>query len=323
MLTNIEAVIAMVEAGKKLVLAGEEPLLRRVPKGQWIGGTIPYFMSDTGGVTTRDQIYVDEIPSIANAAHVRVYDTTSISTIASETPDDGYSVLIIPAFSALHQQYALEARLYEHMFLRVVAGWIAGVHLDDLGRATPLVFDGTTGAAFGDRGVAMQIQLPTTQQADLQVINIFEPGPGDVIEFVDTGFAAKTCRVNGKQQNIVEYIKAHALDTRLPLVANYMGTYVNVSVQSLDGDTAKFYAPVFTGVQYRWAKAIGGYPEHFAAAIPTNLAKPAFSCNCVLNYLYGNLQDRRTGSITGPMTFGEIGYQLLNQTLVYVSIVPR
>ncbi len=40
----------------------------------------------------------------------------------------------------------------------------------------------------------------------------------------------------------------------------------------------------------------------------------------MLNYLYGELEGRRTGAVVGPMTYGEIGYQLLNQTLVYIEV---
>lgn len=32
--------------------------------------------------------------------------------------------------------------------------------------------------------------------------------------------------------------------------------------------------------------------------------------------LYGGLEGRKTGHITGPITFGEIAHQLLNQTMV-------
>jgi hypothetical protein len=40
----------------------------------------------------------------------------------------------------------------------------------------------------------------------------------------------------------------------------------------------------------------------------------------ILNYLYSNLEGMRTGDMVGPITFGEIAYQLLNQTLVYLTI---
>ena len=320
MLSDIEAVKRMLDSGKKLVLAGEESLLRRVPKGQWIGGTIPYFMSETGGITTRDRMYVDEIPASATDVRIGIYDTSSIHGIATATPDNGYSILIIPAFSPLHEKYALEALSFDNMFLRVVAGWISGIHLDDLGKASPLVFDGLTGQAMSDQGVAMHIGLPSGLQAQLGVVNIFEPGAGDEIEYGASGFSTTQCIINGTHRGFVDYINEKKLDTRLPLVANYMGTHVNVSIQSLDGGIAKFYAPVFEGVKYHWAKPVGSFPEHFSNAIPAGVTKPVFSCNCILNYLYGELENRKTGRLTGPMTFGEIGYQLLNQTLVYVSV---
>ena len=44
-----------------------------------------------------------------------------------------------------------------------------------------------------------------------------------------------------------------------------------------------------------------------------------FSCNCILNYLYGGLEGKHTGSVYGPITFGEIAHLLLNQTLVQLK----
>ena len=32
------------------------------------------------------------------------------------------------------------------------------------------------------------------------------------------------------------------------------------------------------------------------------------------------LEGKKTGAFTGPITFGEIAYQLLNQTLVYLEV---
>jgi hypothetical protein len=45
-----------------------------------------------------------------------------------------------------------------------------------------------------------------------------------------------------------------------------------------------------------------------------------FSCNCILNFLFGGLEGQKIGNLQGPVTFGEIGYQLLNQTLVVLRI---
>ncbi len=64
----------------------------------------------------------------------------------------------------------------------------------------------------------MHITLPDNKFADLNILNIFEQGTGDVITFMHDGFSATDAYINGKQQNLAEYIRKHALDTRLPLV---------------------------------------------------------------------------------------------------------
>ena len=79
------------------------------------------------------------------------------------------------------------------------------------------------------------------------------------------------------------------------------------------------YAPVFKGVEYKIAKPIKDYVSEFNAAMPKG-TKPAFSCNCILNFLYSDLEGKKIENMYGPVTFGEIAYQLLNQTLVYLEI---
>jgi hypothetical protein len=108
----------------------------------------------------------------------------------------------------------------------------------------------------------------------------------------------------------------------LPLVADYCGSMVNVSFQAVDekAKTVALYAPVFKGVEYRIAEPVSDYVREFSARIPEGSLQPVFSCNCILNYLYSELEGKKTGSITGPITFGEIAYQLLNQTLIYLEI---
>ncbi len=63
------------------------------------------------------------------------------------------------------------------------------------------------------------------------------------------------------------------------------------------------------------------YVDQFLPKMPLEIADDIFfSCNCLKNYLHGGLVGKTTGGIKGPITFGEIAYQLLNQTLVYLTI---
>ena len=85
------------------------------------------------------------------------------------------------------------------------------------------------------------------------------------------------------------------LDLRLPLVADRSGEMINVSFQALDeaARSVTFYAPVLERMEYRQAAPIGDYRAAFAGRVNSLGISPAFSCNCILNYLYGNLEGKQ------------------------------
>ena len=89
----------------------------------------------------------------------------------------------------------------------------------------------------------------------------------------------------------------------------------------MEEDSVDFYAPVFRNVRYRFATPVEDYVGEFRNRInAASDKKPVFSCNCILNYLYGNLEGQKTTPYSGIVSFGEVAYQLLNQTLVYCEI---
>ena len=45
-LHTVEEAAAIIKEGKLLMLAGDHSVMQSLPKGNWIGGTIPYFMAD-------------------------------------------------------------------------------------------------------------------------------------------------------------------------------------------------------------------------------------------------------------------------------------
>ncbi len=321
-MVSVDEAKEAVEQGRILWLAGNEELLQQLPKGRWIGGSIPYFMSDEGGKTTKDQIYVAELdPSLARRLQVKFYNTSTIKNVAKDAPDDGFTILLIPAFTDVHLAYAQNAPEYEDMFIKPVAGWVTGIHLDDLGTVQPCVVNGGTGESSQNKAVAMHVTLASGKVANVGIVNILKQGGGDMFEFPDTGFSAKECLVNGIEQNFADYLLQNDIDTKSSLVADYSGAMINVSFQAIDEDekTVSFYAPVFRGVEYKLAEKVSDYVSQFQSALP-RLNGVTFSCNCVLNYLWAELEGKKTEGMNGPMTFGEIAYQLLNQTLVYLTI---
>ena len=324
MLMSFEEVESEIGKGRPLALAGSEEVLEKLPRGHWIGGTIPYFMGQEGGEESREKIFVHPLPDSIVDTEIRLYDVNTISSIVEDAPENGFSLLLIPATSQIHQDYAANAPGYDNMFLKPIIGWITGVHLDDLGKITPKVFNGETGTVADDQAVALHAHLPADRVARIGIVNLFSQGNGDIITFPETGFSAGDAVIAGKQRNLADYIDERGIDTRLPLVADYQGAMINVSFQNIDeaSHTTNFYAPVFSGVEYRLAAPVTDYVNEFQSCVPSGVEHISFSCNCILNYLYSELNGKRTANLTGPMTFGEVAYQLLNQTLVYLNVEP-
>ena len=324
-LLSIDDASARIATGAPLLLAGSEEALRGLPAGQWVAGTIPYFMTDQGGLRTHDKVFVTDVPSDATDATIAVYDAESLPAVYRDLPDNGFGLMIVPASSTCHLRFAIDAPAYEGFAMSPLAGWVSGVDLDDLGKITPKVFDGRTLTAHEDGVVVMQVSLPANKAADIGIVNLFSQGDGEALEFPEAGFSAGEATIDGATHNLAEYIDANGWDTRWPLVADYYGAMINVSFQDVDTDTGKvkLYAPVFPGMTYRHAKPVDDYVKDFTAelAMGNAVAPVSFSCNCILNYVHSGLEGRKTEQFVGPVTFGEIAYQLLNQTMVYVSIV--
>jgi hypothetical protein len=318
------AVAAMIAAGKKLLLAGDEKALSDLPPGAWIAGTIPYFMGEQGGVFTQDHIYVTELPPYVLNTEVKIYDESNIHQIYNDAPQHGFSVIIIPASCPTHFAFALKAPRFTGFASRPLIGWIAGTALNEQNvTVTPRVFDGTKGRDLTNGAVVLHVELPDSKQVEIDIVNIFEQGDGDTITFPEDGFSATKVMINGQVKNIADYLLENAVDTRLPLVADLYGAMINTSFQSLDfaKRQVNFYAPVFAGFRYKIAKPVGDYVSHFLMEVPDGVGDNLFfACNCILNYLYAGLEGRKTAHFTGPITFGEIAYQLLNQTMAYLTI---
>ncbi len=319
---DVDDVSNKIKNGKALLIAGDEELLKKLPEGSWIGGTIPYFIGEQGGLMTKEKLYVTELPSYIEDLSIIMHDEASLKNVFIEEPEKTFSFIIIPASSSTHLSFAINGPNYEGFATRPLIGWISGILLDDLGKITPKIINGITREIRDDGAILMHIKIPDTKYAEINIVNIFEQGTGDIISFEDNGFSVKEAIINGIKQNFAEYIKEKGINTQLPLVANYSGAMINISFQSVDEDikTVNFYAPVFKGIEYKHAKEIQDYVSLFRSQMPQEGDTIIFSCNCILNYLYSELEGKKTGEITGPITFGEIAYQLLNQTMVYLTI---
>jgi len=321
MLLTVDEVKAEIQNGKNLLLAGDESLLSALPEGNWIGGTIPYFMAENGGTITKEKIFTTILPDIFSLSAIKFYDENNISKVAEDAPENGCSFIIIPANSGVHLNYAQEAPNYTDMFLKPIIGWISGTHLDDT-NAIPKVFNGKQAKMSVDQAVVLHTELPPGNIAQIGIVNLFKEGDGDIITFDEIGFSIKDCYINGKKENFAEYLIQKEVSTANPLVADYFGAKVNVSFKAINEKekTVDFYAPVFNDIQYKTASPVNDYVTEFEKALAGLKTDVTFSCNCILNFLFSELEGKKTGKIVGPITFGEIAFQLLNQTMVYLVI---
>ncbi len=320
MLITLDETIEMINAGRILHIAGDDSLLSKLPKGKWIGGTTPYFITEEGGMLTKDKLFVTEI-DYAEDIRIEIYGKYNIFQIVEECYDNGLTMIIIPYGSDVAAKYAKEAPEVEELLMHPTIGWISGMDLDSDDVAK--VYNGLTAEGYSDKAVAMFIKLPEDKAALINIINIFEDDKTDpVIRFSDNDLSVRKCSVNNQEVNFAEYINKKGIDASMPLVADYNGSYINTSIKNVEGDTVDFYAPVFKNVEYRFATRIDNYAGEFRDKVEQAGDKaPVFACNCILNYLNGNLEGEKINPYVGPVTFGEVAYQLLNQTLVYCEIL--
>lgn len=324
MLISLEHAKKLIEEGRVLHIAADESLLEQLPKGKWIAGTTPYFITDQGGITCKDKLFVNEIGCAADYK-IMVYDRENILDITKDAYSNGITFLIMPYASDVAIHYAKEAPNSDDLLMNPTVGWISGFDLSSGSSAK--VYDGSSGKSYGDKAVALHICLSDDKIAALGIVNIFNVNENNaIIEFTEDKLSVTKCLVNGKEMFLSDYIAENNIDTKVPLVADYNGTLINVSIKSvsMENKTVDLYASVFSGKQYRFASPVNDYEASFAEHLRQfKDFSPIFSCNCILNYLYGGLEGKSTPPFTGPVTFGEIAYHLLNQTLVYAVVTDK
>ena len=312
---------ARINDGEILVLAGAEHILKTLPRGHWIGGTTAYFMAQEGGKVSSDQLFCTVLDD-AMECRVSVFGVGALDKLTANRFREGFGVILIPAFTAIHENYAVNAPRLSGLYDQTLMGWVTGVHLDDLATSKPCVFDGETGTSYTTDGVVMHVALPPSVAADIDIINLFTQGDGPAISFPEDGFSVGDCMIDGATKNFASWCQAHKVDTKLPLVADYAGAMVNVAIRAIEDGRVSFFAPVVAGQTYRFASPVAEQSSSYdTLGNDLSRAANAMSCNCVLNFVYAGLEGKPTAGFIGPVTFGEIAFIVLNQTLVRLDVM--
>jgi hypothetical protein len=321
-LLTVNEVTALINAGKTLLLAGDETLLSPLPNGKWIGGTSANFMTSDGGVTCQDKLYVTDITQYAADIEIKKFNVENLKEFPDFYMENGFAVIILPAMTDIQINFAKEVQDYKGVFNSPLIGWVSGIHVNEIGKRDPKVFSGIE-KMNDNEAVIMYVKLPKNMFANINIVNFFTQGKGVDIEFTETGFSTGDCLINGEVKNLAAYVTENNWDLKLPLVADYNGAMINAGFQTVDLEkgTVSFYGPLFPNIKYRHAMPVDYNDDRLNQGfLGHNVNGVAFSCNCILNFLYAELETKKTGEMVGPMTFGEIAYVLLTQTLVYLKI---
>lgn len=318
-LLTIAQAVAFIESGRVMLIAGSPKALAALPRGSWIGGSTPYFMTAQGGLCDHEHVFCTIIESAADCK-IDVIAPGELAQITAGRFSNGFSYVLVPAFSEAHQGFAIEAPELADLYMQPLVGWVTGVDLAEIGKVAPVAVNGKTGEAHENAVLVMHVALAEGVFAEADIINLFQQGAGDDIVFSQSGFAAQNCLVNGVERNFAEYLREINAGSSLPLVSNYAGAMINVSFQEVQAEEVKFYAPVVAGLVYRLAAPVGDYPAAYGMYCTQLEKSEGLSFNCILNYLYAALEGKTTGGFIGPVTFGEIAYILLNQTLVRLDV---
>jgi len=322
-LYTVTEVCELISENKKLVITADESLLDKLPSGDWIGGTIPYFMTEEGGLFTKELLYVQDFTEIGTAFKFSKYNEKDIKNITQSGFENEFSVLILPMDCATHISFSLNSLRYNDIFKNPIVGYIAGMELALIGKINPKVYFGPENQKFENAGVVLHIELPKDKVARTEIINpntIDEKSP--VFQFPTTSFTQSDCLIDGKAGNLAEYLTNNNLNQlSIPLISDCNGALINRDIKVIDKEKGivSFFAPLYSDEKYRLAKKIDNYYQVFQEKINVDNKKTAYSCLCVSYYNLANLETKKL-NINGPFTFGEIAYQILNQTAVYLLI---
>lgn len=314
MLTTLEDTIEKIEKGSPLMIAGLKETLEQLPRGNWIGGTTPFFSHRE----QENMLEISTIPGGVRKVKLKVYSIDNIHYIRHDAYNEGFSLLILPAESRILHSFAMNSRDYPFQNKGTLAGWVAGYPQDNNDEAYTIY--GPNGNWFQDKAVVLHSELKEGYLSELETLNLFEPGEGPDIQFIESGFSCTELMIDGVKKDLDYFTKEIPLDVHTPLISMETHGGENVSIRELSEKGISFYAPVFRDQTYRMAHTIPRYHEIFQEKLKImqeETDQTVFACNCILN------QKAEPGLHHGPVSFGEIAGHLLNQTALSLRIIKK
>lgn len=313
----------LIKQGRLLVIAAAEKLLTQLPDGNWIGGSNPYLLGEGGGMYSEEMLYLKDFTDVAIDFKMCSYDASSIANITTDAFENSMIVAVFPAFTEVLTEFSVKSPEFENQYINPLLGWVSGAAFEKMGIESPTVYIGSK-KKFSDKAVALHIQLPSNKVGRIEIVNPYEPGDGDIITFEHDGWTNQECFINGVRTNLYDYLQKRG-DLYLPFVADYSGAMINVAIM-LDNENKKvnWFAPAFKNTEYRTARHVKtDYIQYLTDKVAHESSELEYSYSCLYNYFNFALEKKPVPGLVGTFTFGEIGYQLLNVSFVYLVIEDK
>jgi hypothetical protein len=255
------------------------------------------------------------LPDYVTDTTIKVYDSDNLGDIFKDGVENGFTVLLLPFGSKVHSVFAEKASSFDQFGCYPVCGWVTGGQsLATLMTDKSYAVSGHDAQVHADKAVAMNIRLPADKYAEIYIFNPYKPGKIG-IRFDETGMTVKDAWINGVKRNFAEYLRETGFDLSYPFIANYAGALLNMICVGMDDNLAHMSTPVFKGIDY------------FIGEVDYDLDEPDLTDDeiiltiiCISNYEKQVISERYLQKMNGPAAFGEIAYQLLNKTTVYVKV---
>lgn len=345
-LYTIKEVTDFINQGKVMLLTGSDKTLAHLPKGKWIAGTGPYVMDGIGKINAdgygvkgkfdpkagpyvveqaqpSELIFVDDFTDYAEEVRIEELDETNIHEIAKRGYENGFVVVTFPIESKVYTEFANNSLNYEDIFNNPVVGYVSGCLFEDIGKVRPKIATGINGKLTDSKAAVMYIKLPANKIARTEIMNFDTINPDSPqIVFPKTSFVQTDCTVDGKPANIadvLESIKAK-IGYYPQLITDMNGALVNrdIKIVDLQKKEVSFFSPVYEGDVYARVKENDNYQKCFNDQLVKK--KNVIACFSCASYFMAGKFEGKTIDFNGVYAFGEIGYQLLNKTIVTLEI---
>mgnify|MGYP000848624590 CR=1 FL=1 len=326
---SIREVTEMICNERILVLSALDEYLAVLPTGNWIGGSANRIKD----LTYNDQgepllIQVNDLTQWVRSIHINSYQSFNFDSIDTDSYSNGFSIIIIPAFSSIHLSFAIYKATISLPLKQPIIGWVAGSDCGTDAMRESVVIDGSTGEFYPERVVVMHCALQDGYKAWYDIINPFEVDYTQPrFKFQRSSFNITECSVleRGRSADLTseeieraknsritfkEYAAEHGLLLRkaFPFITEIRGEKVPLAIMLMDeGRGIVCASPTIPGLEYSVAKY--ATDEEFLCSTHSDTAILTIHC---INTLYSAPSD--------IASYGEVARYLYNLVTIRLHI---